>query len=146
MRISRKADYALRAVLDLALHVSPGDLARTAEIARRTAAPPKFLEAILAELRRAGLVESQRGPEGGHRLARAAHRITAGEVWRAIDGPVALVDRATRRKTLAEGPARAVQSLWAQIENAVAGAADAVTLEDLAHRAQEASNVSDFSI
>jgi Rrf2 family protein len=146
MKISRKADYALRAMLDLATQVPRGDLARTAEIAHRTGAPPKFLEAILAELRRAGLVESQRGAEGGHRLARPADRVTAGEVWRAIDGPTSITDRLPRRRPSVEGPARAVRSLWAQIEEAVARAADSVTLEELARRAQEASNVADFSI
>ncbi len=146
MKISRKADYALRAMLDLAIQVPPGGLARTAEIARRTGAPPKFLEAILAELRRAGLVESQRGAEGGHRLARNADRVTAGEVWRAVDGPTSIVDRLARRRLPAEGPARAIRSLWVQIEDAVVRAADSVTLEELEHRAQEASNVADFSL
>ncbi len=146
MRISRKADYAMRAMLDLAIQAPPGDLARTSEIARRTGAPPKFLEAILTELRRAGLLESQRGSEGGHRLARAASRVTAGDVLHAIDGPMSIAGRLARRRSANEGPDRAVGSLWAQIEEAVAGVADTVTLEELAHRAREASSVADFNI
>lgn len=144
MTPSRKADYALRAVLDLALAPS-GRLARTAEIARRTSAPPKFLEAILGELRRARLVESRRGAEGGHRLARPPSRISAGEVWRAIDGPLSLAERGGPRRR-PDGAARAVAGLWAEVERAVARTVDQVTVDDLARRADEAAGVHDFAI
>ncbi len=145
MTPSRKADYAIRAMLDLALHARPGRLARTAEIARRTGAPPKFLEAILGELRRARLVESRRGAEGGHRLARPPGRIAAGEIWRTIDGPLALSERGGRRRG-ADGPARALLSLWTEVEGAVSRVVDQVTLDELARRAQEVSGVHDFAI
>ncbi|MHB8878180.1 MAG: RrF2 family transcriptional regulator [Myxococcaceae bacterium] len=142
MRASKKADYALRAVLDLALHASPGKLAPTSEIARRTGAPPKFLEAIVSELRRAGLVDARRGAEGGLRLARPVGRITAGDVWRAIDGPLGGHDHG-RKPT--DPAARATRSLWDQVDRAIEREVDAVTLEDLARRAT-ASNVPDFNI
>ena len=141
---SQKADYALRAALDLALHAGEARLVRTAEVARRTGAPGKFLEAILGEMRRAGLVESRRGAVGGHRLARNPARITAGEVWSAIDGPVAISTR--RRRTAADGAARALHGLWEEVEQAVRQVVDGATLEDLARRAQQISNVQDFSI
>jgi Rrf2 family protein len=142
---SRKADYALRAMLDMALHARPGRVASTAEIARRTGAPPKFLEAILGELRRARLVESRRGAEGGHRLARTPTRVSAGEIWRAIDGPLSLAERGGRRRG-ADGPARALATLWAEVEGAVSRVVDQVSLDDLVHRAQEVSGVHDFAI
>ena len=145
MTPSRKADYALRAMLDLALHVSPGRLASTAQIARRTGAPAKFLEAILGELRRARLLESRRGAEGGHRLARAPTRISAGEIWRVVDGPISLPGGQGRRGGAA-GPARALSGLWAEVEGAVSRVVDRVTLDDLARRAQEVSGVHDFAI
>ena len=145
MRPSRKADYALRAALDLALHGASGQLIRTSEIARRTGAPPKFLEAIVGELRRAGLVDARRGAEGGLRLSRAVGRITAGQVWRAIDGPLVASDLPVRRRPN-DGASRAVQALWAKVDRAVEKEVDTVSLEDLARRAQEASNVPDFSI
>jgi Rrf2 family protein len=144
VRLSQKADYALRAALDLALHATGGGLTRTAEIARRTGAPVKFLEAILGEMRRAGLVESRRGAVGGHRLARSPARITAGQVWSAIDGPVAVAQR--RRRPASDSAARALQGLWAEVEQAVRQVVDGATLEDLARRAQQLSNVQDFSI
>ena len=131
-------------MLDLALHAPPGRLSSTAEIARRTGAPPKFLEAILGELRRARLLESRRGAEGGHRLARPATGIGAGEIWRAIDGPLALPEGGRRRG--AEGPARALMTLWAEVEGAVSRVVDQVTLDELARRAREASGVHDFAI
>ncbi|HET6921736.1 MAG TPA: Rrf2 family transcriptional regulator [Anaeromyxobacteraceae bacterium] len=145
MKPSRKADYALRAMLDMALHARPGRLARTSEIARRTGAPVKFLETILAELRRARLLESRRGVEGGHRLARPPTRLSAGEIWRAIDGPLSQAERGGRRRG-ADGPARALSALWAEVEGAVARTVDQVTLDDLARRANEAAGVHDFTI
>jgi Rrf2 family protein len=132
-------------MLDLALHARPGRLARTAEIARRTGAPAKFLEAILTELRRARLLESRRGAEGGHRLARTPTRVSAGEIWRAIDGPLSLGERGGRRRG-ADGPARALGALWDEVEGAVARTVDQVTLDDLARRAHEAAGVHDFAI
>jgi Rrf2 family protein len=146
MAPSHKADYALRAMLDLALHASADRLASTADIARRTGAPAKFLEAILGELRRARLVESRRGANGGHRLARSAARISAGDVWRAADGPLALAERGGARRRGAEGPARALAGLWAEVEGAVARAVDQVTLDELMRRAHEAGGVHDFTI
>ncbi len=142
---SRKADYALRAMLDLALHTPPGRLARTAEIARRTGAPAKFLETILGELRRARLVESRRGADGGHRLARSANQVSAGEIWRAIDGPFSLAERGAARRR-GDGPSRALAGLWTEVEWAVARTVDQVTLDDLMRRAHEAAGVYDFSI
>lgn len=146
MRPSQKADYAMRAMLDLARAAEPGAVAPTAAIARRTRAPAKFLEAILGELRRAGLVESRRGAAGGHRLARPGSRITAGEVWRAVDGPLGPAARAGRRGAAADPAARALRDLWEEVEQAVTRVVDGTTLEDLARRAQESAGVHDFTI
>src|SRR5260221_7882770 len=86
MRLSARADYALRAAIELAAsgegHVTAEQLAKAQQI------PAKFLEAILTQLRRAGLVRSQRGPDGGFWLARPAEEITLGAIIRAIDGPL----------------------------------------------------------
>jgi Rrf2 family protein len=149
MRFSLKSEYALRAALDLALHGSPAGLARTSDVARRTGAPAKFLEAVLGQLRRAGLVESERGSRGGHRLARPPSRIGAGDVVRAVEGPEALSVRPTPRRPApgaATGSARVLHRLWTETERAVAASLDGVTLEDLARRVQESSGVPDFNI
>lgn len=142
---SRKADYALRAALDLALHVPPGRVARTAEVARRTGAPERFLEAILGELRRAGLLVSRRGAGGGHRLARSPALVTVGELWRVIDGPMAQAERPGRRRA-PDAAARALAAMWAEVDEAVSRVVEGVTLEELARRAHEAGGVRDFTI
>src|SRR6478672_5263551 len=90
MRISAKADYAVRAVIELAA-VPTGATLSAREIAAAQEIPQNFLENILAELRRAGIVHTHRGPGGGSTLARGAERITVGEILRAIDGPLAAV-------------------------------------------------------
>jgi len=144
VRPNRKADYALRASLDLAIHASPGRLIRTAEIAKRTGAPSKFLEAILSQLGAAGLVESQRGARGGHRLARAAAAVTAGDVLKVAGGPLPSRARPARRST--DAPGRAIDRLWQDVERAVNRTLDGVTLEDLARFAQNVSSVPDYTI
>jgi len=149
VRFSLKSEYALRAALDLALHASATGVARTSDVARRTGAPAKFLEAVLGQLRRSGLVESERGSKGGHRLARPPGRIAAGDVVRAVEGPEALAVRPWRRRPApgaAGASVRALHQLWTETERALAASLDGVTLEDLARRVQESSGVSDFSI
>ena len=86
--ISQKAKYALRALVALC-RVPPGESLMISEISREQAIPKKFLEQILLELKRAGLVYSKRGRLGGYGLLRAPEEITFGEVLRLIDGPIA---------------------------------------------------------
>jgi Rrf2 family protein len=146
MRFSLRTDYAIRASVELALRGTGSPVASTAEIARRISAPPKFLEAVLAQLRRGGLVESVRGVRGGHRLARPAARISAGDVLRAVDGPEALAPRPAPRRPPADGGARAVHQLWKEAGRAVASVLDGTTLEDLGRSAEEASGNLDYTI
>jgi Rrf2 family protein len=149
VRFSLKTDYALRASLDLALHSSATRLVRTADVARRTGAPAKFLEAVLGQLRRAGLVESERGSRGGHRLARAPGRIRAGDVVRAVEGPDGLSIRpgGTGPAAIPAGAAgRALHQLWTETEHAVEASLDGVTLDDLVRRVQQASGATDYAI
>lgn len=87
--ISQKARYALRALLYLAAHAGEGPV-QIAEIAAHEHIPRKFLEAILAELKKPGIVRSQRGRNGGYCLGRAAKDISFADVLRVTDGPLAL--------------------------------------------------------
>lgn len=87
--LTSKAKYALRAMVDLARHAVDGPVF-IADIAERQRIPRRFLEAILLELRKHGLVVSQRGKAGGYALARQPERISFADVMRAIDGPLAL--------------------------------------------------------
>lgn len=89
MRISAKADYAVRALVVLARHAGPDAGPITVDcIAREGDIPPRFLEGILAEVRRAGIVDSRRGAEGGYRLAADPASICVADIVRIIDGPV----------------------------------------------------------
>jgi Rrf2 family transcriptional regulator, cysteine metabolism repressor len=143
MKISQKAEYAVRAALDLALHGQPNSGVRSLEVARRTGVPGKFLEAILLDLRKGGFVSSKRGPDGGHWLARDPSLITVGAVLEAIDGPLGATRRKTRRRAT---PAdTCVEALWGRVEAAVHTIADTVTLDDL-RRQVETRGGMDFTI
>src|SRR5258707_8189424 len=97
MRLSARVDYALRAAVELAAAHAGGAAGSvvapvTAEqLAERQGIPPKFLESILLQLRRGGVVTAQRGPDGGYRLARPPNEISLAEIIRVIDGPLANV-------------------------------------------------------
>lgn len=143
MRVSQKADYALRAMLELAMRSAEPRPMRSSEIAERAGVPEKFLEAILVELRNAGLVRSRRGPEGGHNLARPAGQVSVAEIRQAIDGPLAL---AGRRAAPGSSIDRALRGLWLDVERAIGGVLENVTLEDLRRKAEAERNVPDYSI
>jgi Rrf2 family protein len=109
VRLSARVDYALRAMSELAAANAP----RTVDqLAAAQHIPNKYLESILGELRRDGLLRSQRGPEGGYRLARPAEAISIADVIRALDGELANV-RGSRPENLEyAGAAQSLQQVW----------------------------------
>jgi Rrf2 family protein len=130
MRLSARADYALRAAVELAAaeggHVTAEQLARSQHI------PGKFLEAILTQLRRAGLVRSQRGPEGGFWLAKPAADIALADIIRAIDGQLVGV-RGERPENIGYiGAAEPLQSVWIALRANERAILEEVTLEHIA--------------
>lgn len=131
MRLSARVDYALRAMAELAL--GAGASPRTAEqLATAQEIPPKFLESILLQLRRSGLVHAQRGPEGGYWLARPAGEISLGQVIRAVDGPLANI-RGQRPEQLGyTGAAAALQEVWIALRASEREILDLVTIADVA--------------
>ena len=130
MRVSAKVDYALRAAVQLA---AAGEGPTKGErIAEAQDIPLKFLENILLELRHNGLVQSQRGADGGYWLARPAAEITLAEVIRAVEGPLANV-RGARPETLEyAGPAAGLQDVWVAVRASLRGVLETVTLADVA--------------
>ena len=130
MRLSAKADYALRASLELATgadaHVKAESLARAQGI------PLRFLEQILLDLKHAGLVASQRGAEGGYWLAKPPGEISLADVIRAVEGPIANVRG--QRPELVEyaGPAGPLQQVWVAVRANLRAVLEVVTLADLA--------------
>lgn len=133
--LSRKAKYALRALSTLAL-AEPGQL-QARRLAAEAKVPAKFLEAILVELRDAGLVESRRGTVGGHRLARPAAEIMVGDIVRIIDGPIAPIRCAsvTAYQPCADcidPPTCALRDLMGDVRDAMSGVLDHRSLRELA--------------
>ncbi|MEV0598346.1 Rrf2 family transcriptional regulator [Streptomyces sp. NPDC050315] len=131
MRISARADYAVRAALQLAASTDDGPLKAEA-IAAAQEIPHKFLEGILNDMRRSGLVRSQRGGNGGYRLARPAEAISIAEVIRAVEGPLVSV-RGVRPPELSyTGPAESLLPLWVALRANVRQILDGVSLADVA--------------
>jgi len=126
-------DYALRAVVELTSAGGGPERPVTSEqLARAQAIPPKFLESILLQLRRGGIVNAQRGPDGGYWLARPAEQISLADVIRVIDGPLANV-RGQRPEALGyQGAAHALQEVWIALRASEREILDLVTVGDVA--------------
>jgi Rrf2 family protein len=129
VHISAKSDYAVRAMLALAVRY-PGQL-RGEELAAEQELPRKFLEAILGELRRGGLVRSQRGAGGGFTLTRNPAQITVGQVLRVVDGPLAEVRGLRPDQTEYSGVARHLPEVWVAARAALRIVLDEVTLAEV---------------
>ena len=130
MRVSAKADYAVRAAIELASaeHLP----VKADQLAHSQAIPVNFLVKILHELRTAGLIRTQRGPEGGHELARPADEISIADVLRAVEGPLAEVRGAPPETLEYIGSARPLQRVWVALRTNMRGVLETVTLADLA--------------
>ena len=140
MRISAKADYAVRAVIELAAAPEGANLSAR-EIATAQSIPQNFLENILAELRRAGIVHTHRGPGGGSSLARRARSITVGEILLAIDGPLAAVRDLRPEQLVYEGNAHRLPEVWCRVQACLHEVLDGVTVADLARDGAPVSKI-----
>ena len=130
VRVSAKADYALRAAIELA---AAGDGPVKGErIAQAQEIPLKFLENILVELRHAGIVRSQRGVEGGYWLARPAEEVSLAEVIRAVEGPIANVRGLGPQEVEYAGPAGRLREVWIAVRASLRSVLEETTLADLA--------------
>ncbi|MGL5857311.1 MAG: RrF2 family transcriptional regulator [Angustibacter sp.] len=128
MQVSAKSDYAVRALLVLAV----ADGRSTGEqLAHDQGLPVKFLETILADLRRAELVVSHRGAHGGYRLARQPQDISVGDVIRAVDGPLARVRGLRPHETTYSGAAEHLPAVWVAVRAALREVLDGTSLHDL---------------
>jgi Rrf2 family protein len=129
VHITAKADYALRAALELA--AAEGRPAKGDDIASAQEIPAQFLTQILLDMRHAGLVRSQRGREGGYWLDRPADRISLGEVIRAVEGPLASVHGDAPEALAYPGPSKALQTVWIALRANLRAVLDEVTLADV---------------
>lgn len=133
MRISTKGEYGIRAMLELALHYREGPMA-LGRIAERQAISEPYLEQLIAGLRKAGLVTSVRGAQGGYELTRDPEAIPIGEIIRALEGPI------TPMECLSEEPESlgcensercATRLLWRKLQASINEVLDTTTLGDL---------------
>lgn len=127
--ISAKADYAARALLTLA--AAGGGPLRGEELAREQGLPLKFLENTLTALRHAGVLETQRGVDGGYRLARPADQITIADIMRPLDGPLAEVRGEKPEEAVYTGPAEHLRDVWVAVRAALRLVLENVTLADI---------------
>jgi Rrf2 family protein len=131
MRISAKADYAVRAAVELA--AAPGEKPVKAErIATAQGIPLNFLENILGELRHSGIVRSHRGAEGGFRLAKAPEQISIADVIRAVEGPLASVRGGPPEDSTYPGTSEALPRVWIAVRANLRAVVEHVTVADVA--------------
>ena len=129
MDISARTDYAVRAMLALAQAQSEEAGPLSVEVlAQRQGLPRRFLEAIVADLRAAGLVVSTRGARGGYTLARPASEVSLGDVFRAVDGPLAEVRGLRPHETSYEGVARHLPTVWVAVRASLREVLDGTSL------------------
>jgi Rrf2 family protein len=136
MRITAKVDYAVRAVTELAAVqlASPDQrrLTKAEALAEAQHIPARFLEGILGELRRSGIVTSQRGAEGGYWLARPARDVTVADVIRAVEGPLADVHGAPPEEVDYRGAAQDLRRVWVATRAALRGVLEQTSVADIA--------------
>ena len=131
MRVSAKADYAIRAAVELA---AAGDGPVKGDvIAQAQRIPPNFLENILADLRNSGIVASRRGAEGGYWLAKPANEVSLADVIRAVDGPLANVRGVRSEQLEYDGSAAKLLDVWIAVRASLRGVLEQVTLADVAN-------------
>lgn len=132
VKLSNKSRYGVQAVFDIAFH-NEGRAAQIKEIAERQTIPPRFLEQIFQDLKRAGLVASRRGPRGGYQLAKAPADIRLGDIVRALEGPIDLVPEG-------EGAPRAergvVEEVFGEVSHQIEGCFDAISVQTLVERGE----------
>jgi Rrf2 family protein len=132
--VSARTDYAVRAMLSIA--AEGPDLVKAATLAAAQDIPLSFLQGILLDLRRAGLLHSHRGVDGGYQLARPATAITVGDVVRAVGGALTTVRGLPTTTTIYHGAATGLRDVWVAVEQAIEGVVDHKTLAELSHSAR----------
>lgn len=132
MQVTARVDYALRAMAELAAAWDKGGKSvKGAYISGSQGIPKKFLENILFDLKRAGLVKTQRGAGGGYQLAQAPGEVTLADVIRAVEGPLANVRGEWPEDVSYEGSARSLRGVWIALRASMRSVLEEVTLADL---------------
>ncbi len=142
VKLSNKGRYAVRALFDIAFY-NEGKPTQVKDIAERQGIPPRFLEQIFQDLKRAGIVGSKRGPQGGYNLARRPEDVRVGDIVRAVEGPIFLGERPERgeaggKRARPAGESRRVtDAVFRDLSVKVEACFDAVSVGDIVNRAQQ---------
>ncbi len=132
VKLSNKGRYGVRAIFDIAFH-SGGKATQIKDISRRQAIPPRFLEQIFQDLKRAGLVTSKRGPRGGYALAIDPDDIRLGDIVRALEGPIVLA-RGDGNGDGDETSRVVTENAFSELSDSIEACFDAITIQDLCDR------------
>ena len=137
MTVTAKGEYAIKAMLDLALTDDGETLQPIQDIARRQGIPQRYLEQVLLALKRAGFLHSRRGSAGGYRLAKAPEQIIVGALLRAVEGRPGLGGSGRTSRSASPDAGGDLTYLWRAVSEAVDAVVDGTTLEDLRRHAAE---------
>lgn len=143
LRVSKKLLFAIEAVLDIAYNAGTLPV-QASEITRRQGIPRRYLEQVLQQLVRAGVLSGVRGPRGGYRLARERRRINVGEIVRVVRS-LETAEDAIESGGGAELGRRVVQPLWAELQDELMHRLDGITIEDLCTRAHKAGVAGEYA-
>lgn len=138
MKFSVKSEYAVSAVLDIALNADKGPV-HVKSIAKRQAIPMRFLEQVMASLKKAGIVDSIRGSQGGYVLSRIPAMINIAHIIEAIEGPITLGENGngTSEKTGYQTNAGVIKEVWEDVKKAVTDTLNKVSIEDMCRKKRE---------
>ncbi len=137
MKLSTKSDYGVRAILDVTFYGSKRPV-QVKDISKRQSIPERFLEQVMASLKKAGLVEGVRGPQGGYVLAKSPSEITLADVVQALEGPIVLMECIPEQNQRCDKVSLCViRDLWCNVQDAISSALKSVTLEDLRREKEE---------
>lgn len=143
MHVSAKADYGLRAILELSVAYGKGTI-QSADIAASQNIPESYLVQLLNQLRKSGLIRSVRGPRGGHELARKPDELTVGDVLAVLDGPLDLLGRGEDRPVSESD--ELFRAIWSDVQAAIQGVLGSVTFAELVTRYQKRQSNITFRI
>lgn len=132
VRITAKADYAVRAAVELAAAEKTGKPVKGEQLAGAQGIPQNFLENILTELRRAGIIRTRRGADGGYQLARPADTVSVADVLRAVEGPLAAVQGIRPDELSYGGAAERLPEVWVALRASLRDVLEHVSLADIA--------------
>lgn len=135
MKFSSKGLYGIQAIFDLAFHTEQG-AAQIKDICERQGIPPRFLEQVFQDLRRAGIVTSKRGPRGGYQLAAPPEKIRLGDILRALEGPIQLLPVARSPELVESSSYEVTEQVFKGISSGIEACLDGVTIADMCKQAE----------